>query len=45
MVQYLLFAKGGFTDWVAGHAEDDLVKLFGLEEVFEDGEKNKRTGS
>ena len=40
VVQYLLFAKGGFTDWVAEHAEDDLVKLVGLEELYGDGEIN-----
>lgn len=39
MVQYLLFVKSGFTDWVTEHAEEDLVKLVGLEEVFGDGER------
>lgn len=34
VVQYLFFAKGGFTDWVTEHAEDDLVKLVGLEELY-----------
>lgn len=39
VVQYLLFAKSGFTDWVAEHAEDDLVKLVGLEELYGGGER------
>lgn len=39
VVQYLLFAKSGFTDWVAEHAEEDLVKLVGLEELYEGGER------
>ena len=42
VVQYLLFAKSGFTDWVAEHAEDDLVKLVGLEELYGDGERTRK---
>lgn len=38
VVQYMLFSKSGFTDWVVDHAEKDSVKIVGLEEMY--GEEN-----
>lgn len=35
VVQYMLFAKSGFTEWVEEHAKKDSVKLVGLEEMYE----------
>lgn len=35
VVQYILFSKSGFTEWVMEHSEGDGVKLVGLEEMME----------
>lgn len=35
VVQYILFSKSGFTDWVVEHAKKDSVKIVGLEEMYE----------
>lgn len=34
VVQYMLFSKSGFTDWVVEHAERDSVKMVGLDEMY-----------
>lgn len=34
VVQYILFSKGGFTEWVVEHSEKDCVKLIDLGEMY-----------
>lgn len=34
VVQYILFSKSGFTEWVVEHCESDCVKMVGLGELF-----------
>lgn len=34
VVQYLLFSKSGFSDWVMEHAASDRVKLVSLEDMY-----------
>lgn len=35
-VQYLLFSKTGFTDWVYENTDKSIVKLISLEEMYQD---------
>lgn len=34
VVQYLLFAKSGFSDWVMKQADQDMVKLISLQDMY-----------
>ncbi len=36
VVQYLLFAKSGFSDWVMEHADSDRVRLVSLQDMYQE---------